>query len=78
MAPVEQPSSKAAMYVCICKAVTDQDIRRAVSRGADTFEAAQAQTGCSTCCGCCEGEARELVETAVASERRAAALPVAA
>ena len=66
------------MYVCLCKAVTDQDIRRAVARGARTFEAVQAQTGCSTCCGCCEAEAREQLEAHLESERRAAALPVAA
>jgi bacterioferritin-associated ferredoxin len=74
MAPVEDP----AMYVCVCKAVSDQDIRHAVARGARTFEDVQACTGCTTCCGCCEGEARELVETSLESESRAAALPVAA
>lgn len=78
MPPVEHSTSKAAMYVCVCQAVSDHDIRRAVARGAHTFEDVQAQTGCTTCCGCCEGEARELVEAAVDSERRAVALPVAA
>ncbi|HEX7370383.1 MAG TPA: (2Fe-2S)-binding protein [Rhodanobacteraceae bacterium] len=66
------------MYVCVCQAVSDQDIRRAVARGAHTFEDVQATTGCTTCCGCCESEARELVGTAVEYEQRAAALPVAA
>ncbi|MGH8115719.1 MAG: (2Fe-2S)-binding protein [Rhodanobacteraceae bacterium] len=67
-----------AMYVCVCKSISDQDIRRAVAHGADTFEAVQTRTGCTTCCGCCEVEARELVEATVESERRAAALPAAA
>ena len=66
------------MYVCVCKAVTDQDIRRAVTRGARSFEDVQACTGCSTSCGCCEAEAREITGLALESERRAAALPVAA
>ena len=66
------------MYVCVCQAVSDHDIRRAVARGARTFEDVQTRTGCTTCCGCCEGEARELVATTLESERRAAALPVAA
>ncbi|MGH8215010.1 MAG: (2Fe-2S)-binding protein [Rhodanobacteraceae bacterium] len=66
------------MYVCICKAVSDQDIRRAVTHGVHCFEDLQARTGCATCCGCCETEARELLETSLESERRAAALPVAA
>jgi bacterioferritin-associated ferredoxin len=66
------------MYVCVCQAVSDQDIRRAVAGGAHTFEDVQTRTGCTTCCGCCETEARELVAATVESERRAAALPVAA
>ncbi len=66
------------MYVCVCQAVSDQDIRHAVAGGARTFEDVQACTGCTTCCGCCELEARELVEAAVESDDRAAALPAAA
>ncbi len=59
------------MYVCVCKAISDQDIRRAVASGARTFDAVQAVTGCTTCCGCCEDEARGLVEETVAAEPRA-------
>ena len=66
------------MYICVCQAVSDQDIHCAVARGAGTFEDVQAQTGCTTCCGCCEAEARELAETAIESRRRTAALPIAA
>ncbi|HLI17976.1 MAG TPA: (2Fe-2S)-binding protein [Rhodanobacteraceae bacterium] len=66
------------MYVCVCQAVSDQDIRRAVARGARTFEDVQTCTGCTTSCGCCETEARELVDATLESERRAPALPVAA
>jgi bacterioferritin-associated ferredoxin len=56
------------MYVCVCKAVSDQAIRRAVADGADSFEELQARTGCTTCCGCCEAEARELLEASLESE----------
>ena len=66
------------MYVCVCKAVSDQDIRRAVAGGARCFEDLQTRTGCTTCCGCCEQEARDLLEANLEAERRAAALPVAA
>ncbi|HET7561942.1 MAG TPA: (2Fe-2S)-binding protein [Rhodanobacteraceae bacterium] len=66
------------MYVCICKAVSDQDIRRTVAKGACTFETLQAHTGCSTCCGCCEHEVRELLADELESAQIAAALPVAA
>lgn len=66
------------MYICVCKAVSDQDIRRAVAQGVDSFEDLQACTGCTTCCGCCEQEARECFEVNLESECRAAALPAAA
>lgn len=66
------------MYVCVCKALSDQDIRRAVAQGADSFSELQANTGCSTCCGCCEQEARECFEASLESECRAVALPAAA
>ncbi|HEX5353002.1 MAG TPA: (2Fe-2S)-binding protein [Rhodanobacteraceae bacterium] len=66
------------MYVCICQAVSDQDIRRAVAQGARCFEDLQAHTGCTTCCGCCEAEAREQLEANLESQNRTAALAVAA
>lgn len=66
------------MYVCVCQAVSDQDIRRAIAQGASSFDELQARTGCTTCCGCCEQEARALLETQLESERHAAELPAAA
>ena len=60
------------MYVCVCQAVSDHDIRRAVARGARTFEDVQTCTGCTTCCGCCEGCARDLVAQCSASRPVAA------
>lgn len=48
------------MYVCICQSVSDTDIRNAVADGARDFSQLQARTGCSTCCGCCEPEARRI------------------
>ena len=66
------------MYVCVCQAVTDHDIRHAVADGAESFADVQACTGCTTCCGCCEAEARELVAATLESAPRAAVLPVAA
>jgi bacterioferritin-associated ferredoxin len=66
------------MYVCVCQAVSDHDIRRAVAAGARDFETLQVHTGCTTCCGCCEQEARDALQASLESERRALALPVAA
>jgi bacterioferritin-associated ferredoxin len=61
------------MYICLCNAVTDHDIRREVADGTRSFAELQARTGCSDCCGCCEAEARTCLEQAL--EQAAPALP---
>jgi len=53
------------MYICMCNAVTDHDIRREAADGVRTFAELQARTGCSDCCGCCEQEARATFDQAV-------------
>ncbi|MEO8777627.1 MAG: (2Fe-2S)-binding protein [Rhodanobacter sp.] len=47
-----------AMYICMCHAVTDHDIRREAAAGVQTFDELQERTGCGDCCGCCQDEAR--------------------
>jgi len=63
-----------AMYICLCNAVTDHDIRRAASDGVRSFTELQARTGCSDCCGCCETEARATLDKAI--EKAASDLPI--
>ncbi len=64
------------MIVCLCRAVTDRDVRAARARGADTVETVASLTGAGTSCGCCrEVIAKILVEPldpagAVAAARR--------
>lgn len=41
------------MIVCICKFVTDRQVRAARAAGASTVEAVGAATGAGTGCGCC-------------------------
>ncbi|TNY25949.1 (2Fe-2S)-binding protein [Fulvimonas soli] len=53
------------MYICLCNAVTDHDIRRAVADGTRSFAELQGRTGCSDCCGTCESEARACFDRAV-------------
>jgi bacterioferritin-associated ferredoxin len=53
------------MYICLCNAVTDHDIRREAADGVHSFAELQARTGCSDCCGCCEQEARSTLAHAV-------------
>jgi bacterioferritin-associated ferredoxin len=63
------------MYICLCNAVTDHDIRREVAAGVRTFAELQARTGCSDCCGCCEPEARACLQQAVEHAGSATTLP---
>lgn len=49
------------MYVCLCNAVSERRIRRAVASGDTSFEALQEDLGVSTCCGCCEEEVRDIL-----------------
>ncbi|MDA8095877.1 MAG: (2Fe-2S)-binding protein [Betaproteobacteria bacterium] len=41
------------MYVCLCKAVTDRQIRQAVGQGACTMRALRQTLGVCTGCGRC-------------------------
>lgn len=52
------------MYVCLCKAVTDKDIRRAASNGADTLYELQQSLGVATGCGSCADHAESILEEA--------------
>jgi bacterioferritin-associated ferredoxin len=49
------------MYVCICHSITDKDIKKSVSQGAETIQDLQAMTGCATGCGGCLEYAEELL-----------------
>lgn len=49
------------MYICICKAVTDKQIRRAAAGGADSLSALRKQLGVASGCGTCAGDALEIL-----------------
>ena len=49
------------MYVCVCNAVTDREIRGAVAQGARTLADLSATLGVATCCGRCAECAQRLV-----------------
>lgn len=61
------------MYVCICNAVTDREIRDAARRGVRSMEALSAQLKVATCCGRCRDCAREVLTAALANEEPAVA-----
>ncbi|MBD3618703.1 MAG: bacterioferritin-associated ferredoxin [Chromatiales bacterium] len=53
------------MYVCVCNAVTDRQIRRAAARGATTVEDLSRELKVATCCGRCRDCARGVLEEAL-------------
>lgn len=57
------------MYVCICNAVTDSDIRNAVDNGARTLRQLGQTTGCATTCGCCKEMAAEIMQQTLTENR---------
>ncbi len=53
-----------ALYVCLCRGVTDRAITAEISRGACTVEEIAACTGAGTGCGRCRREVAELILSA--------------
>lgn len=49
------------MYVCLCRGITDQDIKNAVQNGADTFREIRDQLDLGTCCGRCVPETKTII-----------------
>lgn len=50
------------MYICICNAVTERDIRVAAARGVATVEALTLELGVGAGCGSCRDGAREILD----------------
>ncbi len=55
------------MYVCLCNAITEQEIRQAAAAGATEMQALKDGLGVATCCGTCESCASEILQDVVAS-----------
>ncbi len=49
------------MYICICNAVTDRDIRFAVESGCTSLRKVSAELGVATGCGRCKQEACRVI-----------------
>lgn len=50
------------MYVCICHAITDRQIREAVEEGATSLVELQHSLPVAACCGRCADTAREVID----------------
>jgi bacterioferritin-associated ferredoxin len=57
------------MYVCVCHAVTDKDIRKAVDRGACSLFDVQNELPVGSCCGRCEDTAQSVVDEYLSKRR---------
>lgn len=49
------------MYVCVCNAVTDREIKGAVKLGARSLDDLSSLLGVATCCGKCADCARSVL-----------------
>ncbi|MFP6814414.1 MAG: (2Fe-2S)-binding protein [Pseudomonadales bacterium] len=57
------------MYVCLCKAVTDKQIRDAVDNGVQNIAQLQESCGAASGCGRCRDVAQELIDERLADAR---------
>jgi len=57
------------MYVCVCEAVTDGQIRRAVGEGACSMRLLRERLGVAANCGRCAPFAKQVLDAVRAEER---------
>lgn len=50
------------MYVCVCRKVTDREIKQAIQEGCNTLDALSETLQVATECGACSCHAEELLE----------------
>ena len=50
------------MIVCVCNAITEDEVRDAARAGAASPDKAYAHLGCEPHCGCCLDYAQELID----------------
>lgn len=55
------------MYICVCKAITEKRIQRAVNDGVVSLRELSLQTGLGSCCGKCVPDARRALGQALMS-----------
>jgi bacterioferritin-associated ferredoxin len=47
------------MFICVCNAITERQVKTAVADGATSLADLQGQLGVASCCGCCAETATE-------------------
>lgn len=61
------------MYVCVCNAISDRQIRTAVERGAGSLSEVQAYLPVGNCCGACQDTARAVIDEHLVGANRVTA-----
>ena len=56
------------MFVCLCKSVTDHEIRNAVDQGVHSFDQMQERLEVSTVCGACSCEVKQILKKRLEKE----------
>ncbi|HEY8089492.1 MAG TPA: (2Fe-2S)-binding protein [Polyangiaceae bacterium] len=64
------------MYVCVCRAVTDEKVKAAIEGGARSVEAVTAACCAGDDCGACHATIEDLIEQTHGSVVRGRRLPV--
>ena len=59
------------MYVCICNAITDKQIRHAAESGVRDLWGLQAELGVATQCGSCKEQASSIIRETKMKRRKA-------
>jgi len=54
------------MYVCLCKGITDNQIRRAVEEGVGCLPELKSRLGVASCCGRCADCAEQVLGDSLA------------
>ena len=57
-----------SMYICLCHAVTESAIRKALDEGVRSFQDLSFKTGCGTQCGSCVEQARHTMNETLAQQ----------
>ena len=57
------------MYICLCNAITERDIRACAEEGACTLRDLECCLGVGTCCGKCKPAAKEILQESRADSR---------
>lgn len=50
------------MFVCVCKGITDKDIRQAVNNGDQSIKSIKEKFGVASQCGGCATLAKEIID----------------